>query len=204
MRQVHEVKVPLLLQQQIRRETFTPKWREIVRSFYERLEQKPSGDRPAVQLHQFMHQKLSLIQQLVHRADTLAQVVQRKSNVFVLCHSDIHAGNVLLSGAETIYIVDWDEPIMAPKERDLMFIGGGVANVWNEARETALFYRGYGETKIDDELLTYYRNERIVEDIAVYAQALLTREDGGANREQMYQHFVAMFEPRGVVEIGLS
>ena len=34
-----------------------------------------------------------------------------------------------------IYIVDWDEPIMAPKERDLMFIGGGVANVWNKPRK---------------------------------------------------------------------
>lgn len=32
-------------------------------------------------------------------------------------------------------IVDWDEPIMAPKERDLMFIGGGVANVWNDPSE---------------------------------------------------------------------
>ena len=38
---------------------------------------------------------------------------------FVLCHSDIHAGNVLLGGNETIYIVDWDDPIMAPKELSL-------------------------------------------------------------------------------------
>ena len=25
-----------------------------------------------------------------------------------------------------LYIVDWDELIMAPKERDLMYIGGGL------------------------------------------------------------------------------
>ena len=30
-----------------------------------------------------------------------------------------------------------------PKERDLMFIGGGVANVWNKPHEETLFYKGY-------------------------------------------------------------
>ena len=28
---------------------------------------------------------------------------------------------------------------MAPKERDLMFIGGGVANVWNHPSEEIAF-----------------------------------------------------------------
>ena len=31
---------------------------------------------------------------------------------------------MLIHENSDIYIVDWDEPIMAPKERDLMFIGG--------------------------------------------------------------------------------
>ena len=74
--------------------------------------------------------------------------------------------NVLLDGNESIYIVDWDDPIMAPKERDLMFIGGGVANVWNKLYEEQLFYEGYGLTDINTTISAYYRNERIVQDIA--------------------------------------
>lgn len=48
----------------------------------------------------------------------------------------------MIDGNDTLYIVDWDDPIIAPKERDLMFIGGGVANVWNERHEEVSFYRG--------------------------------------------------------------
>ena len=69
--------------------------------------------------------------------------------------------------------MDWDEPIMAPKERDLMFIGGGIANVWNDPQEEIYFYKGYGNTDINIPILAYYRLERIVEDIAEYVQALL-------------------------------
>ncbi len=60
----------------------------------------------------------------------------------MLCHSDIHGGNVLIAENDALYIVDWDEPIMAPKERDLMFIGGGIANVWNKPHEEESFLPG--------------------------------------------------------------
>jgi spectinomycin phosphotransferase len=103
-----------------------------------------------------------------------------------------------------IYIVDWDEPIMAPKERDLMFIGGGVGNVWNKPDEEKLFYRGYGKTEINSTILAYYRHERIVEDIAVYGQELLLTEDRGLDRPEIYRHFVGMFEPRGVMDIAFK
>ena len=49
---------------------------------------------------------------------------------------------MLIDGKGDLYIVDWDAPIMAPKERDLMFIGGGVANVWNNPHEEDCFIKG--------------------------------------------------------------
>ena len=76
-----------------------------------------------------------------------------------------------------LFIVDWDDSIMAPKERDLMFIGGGVANVWNNPREEEFFYKGYGKTEINQALLAYYRHERIIEDVAEYALEVTSDED---------------------------
>src|SRR5205085_10126041 len=134
-------------------------------------------------------------------AEQLGQKIQKHQTEFVLCHSDIHAGNVLIANDGTLYIVDWDQPIMAPKERDLMFIGGGVANVWNNPREEEFFYQGYGKTEIHKDILAYYRHERIVEDIAIYSQQLLFTADGGRDREIMYTHFIDMYESNGVVDI---
>jgi len=38
-----------------------------------------------------------------------------------------------------LYIVDWDDVLLAPKESDLMFIGGGIDEIWKTERE-----RSYG------------------------------------------------------------
>jgi spectinomycin phosphotransferase len=53
-------------------------------------------------------------------------------------------------------------------------------------------------------MLTYYRHERIVEDIALYGQELLLTTAGGENRAEMYKHFIDMFEPNGVVDIAFK
>ena len=140
-----------------------------------------------------MKKNLLDIQRLVERAEDLREKLQNHTPKFVLCHSDIHAGNLLMDGGNMIYLVDWDEPIMAPKERDLMFIGGGVGNVWNKPLEEKLFYTGYGKTEIDSTVLAYYRHERIVEDIAVYSKEILLSTVGGNDRSEMYSHFLAMF-----------
>jgi spectinomycin phosphotransferase len=197
LRKVHEFKAPQEIQNLIRKETYTSKWRDFVRSLYNRIEEEPSGDEWAMKLHMFMKKHKEEIYRLVERAEFLAP---QESAEFVLCHGDIHGGNVLIDANSSIYIVDWDEPIMAPKERDLMFIGGGVASVWNNPHEEAFFYQGYGKTEINKPILAYYRHERIVEDIAEYAQALLLTTTGD-DRSEMYKHFTAMFEPRGVVDI---
>lgn len=204
LRQVHEVNVPASLKTRIRREEFSPKWRDVVRSLYTHVEAISIEDEIASNLWKFLQENKSIIQQLVDRSEQLSQKARSRPLKFVLCHSDIHGGNVLVSGKEALYIVDWDDPILAPKERDLMFIGGGVGNVWNKPHEEKLFYQGYGQVDVDWTLLAYYRYERIVEDIAVYSQELLLKPMEGNNRLEMYKQFMSMFDPNGVVDIAFA
>lgn len=201
---VHEVEVPSSIQNSIRREAYSPKWRDALRSTYAHIEGDPITDEIGLKLQKFMKQTMPDIRRLVDRAEQLGKKLQNHSPKFVLCHSDIHGGNVLIHENSDIYIVDWDEPIIASKERDLMFIGGGVGNVWNKPLEEKLFYKGYGKTEINSTSLAYYRHERIVEDIAIYSQELLLTTAGGKNRLEMYRHFIAIFEPQGVVDIAFK
>jgi spectinomycin phosphotransferase len=204
LRQVHEFDVPPSIQDRIRKESYSPKWREAVRSLDAHIDGNLTGDETALKLQAFMKEHRAVIHRLVNRAESLSQMIQEQSPEFVLCHSDIHGGNVLIDVNGAIYIVDWDDPIMAPKERDLMFIGGGVTNIWNNPREEEFFYKGYGKTEINRVILAYYRHERIVEDIAEYGQALLLTSDGGEDRLEMYKQFMSMFEPNGVVDIAFK
>jgi len=204
LRKVHEFDVPPSIKDRIRKETYSPKWREAVRLLDAHIDGNLTGDKTALELQAFMKAHRPVIHRLVDRAESLSQKVQEQLPEFVLCHSDIHGGNVLIDQSGSIFIVDWDDPIMAPKERDLMFIGGGVANVWNNPHEEEFFYKGYGKTKINGLILAYYRHERIVEDIAVYGQALLLTPEGGEDRVEMFRQFRAMFEPNGVVDIAFK
>jgi spectinomycin phosphotransferase len=204
LRQVHEINVPASIKTRIRREDFSPKWREAVRSLYAHIEETPVGNEVALNLWKFLQKNRSIIQQLVNRSEQLSQKVRGQPLQLVLCHADIHGGNVLVDDKNALYIVDWDDPILAPKERDLMFIGGGVGNVWNKPHEEKLFYQGYGQTDVDWTLLTYYRYERIVEDIALYSQELLLKPTKGKNRFEMYKQFTDMFAPNGVIDMALE
>ena len=204
MRQIHNINVPSQIQRIMRRETYSPKWREVVRSLYGYIVSAPIVDEISLKLITFMKEHAAIIYRLVDRAEELCQQIQNQSSEFVLCHSDIHGGNVLIDRNDFIYIVDWDDPIMAPKERDLMFVGGGIANVWNKPHEEEFFYQGYGSTEINMSVLAYYRYERIVEDIAEFGQQLLFTSAGGQNRVESYKHFIAQFEPQGVVDIAFK
>lgn len=204
LRQVHEFDVPPSIREQIRKDAYLDKWRKAVQALDAHIDGNLKGDETALKLQSFMKKHRGTIHHLVKRAEALSQKVQEQSPEFVLCHSDIHGGNVLIDESGSIFIVDWDDPIMAPKERDLMFIGGGVANVWNNPHEEEFFYKGYGKTGINRTILAYYRHERIVEDIAEYGQALLLTPDGGEDRVEMLKQFKDMFEQSGVVDIAFK
>lgn len=206
LKNIHTAQVPPALRKRIRQEKYTPKWREIVKTFLARVEDDAFSDAlndpVAVKLAECLRIKRDEILDLVRRAEHLAQALRARPPELVLCHSDVHAGNVLIDAHGAFYIVDWDDPILAPKERDLMFVGGaqGFAGHTPQEEET-LFYRGYGQTQIDPVALAYYRYERIVEDIAVYCKQLFLTDEGGEDREQSLRYLMANFLPDGTIEI---
>jgi spectinomycin phosphotransferase len=165
------------------------------------VETKTFDDPTAAKLAEFIKLKQNEITHLIGRAEELASELQSKPSKLVLCHSDIHGGNILISDTGELYIVDWDDPILAPKERDLMFIGGGIDEIWESKREEAVFYEGYGETEINLAALAYYRYERIIEDLVVICEQLLLTDEGGADRERSYGWFTSNFEPGQTIEI---
>jgi spectinomycin phosphotransferase len=65
-------------------------------------------------------------------------------------------------------------------------------------------YQGYGQASINLTALTYYRCERIVQDIAVTCEQLSGTSEGGDDRVAMLDQFASQFEPNSVVDIAYA
>lgn len=201
LRRIHAAEVPPALAKGIRREEFSPRWRERTREFLAMAENRSFDDPVAVKLAAFLSRKRLETLELIGQAERRAAILRERPPAFVLCHSDLHAGNVLIDDYDHLYIVDWDEPVFAPRERDLMYPGGaqGFRGCALEVEE-ALFYRGYGPVEIDRLALAYYRFERIVEDIAAFCRELLLSDEGGADRAQALRYLMSNFADGGTIE----
>jgi spectinomycin phosphotransferase len=171
----------------------------------------------AARLAAFMRERRDTIAHMLDRCDRLGEALRARiagageapGLEFVLCHADVHPGNLHLAPEGALYLVDWDNVIFAPKERDLMSIGAGMDS--DRGQGEALFYSGYCRSsspasidraaQIDRAALAYYRYERIIEDFAAYGDQLLASTEGGADREQSYEYFLSNFRPGGVIEV---
>jgi spectinomycin phosphotransferase len=202
LKKVHSARIPAGLTAGVPRESFSPRWRGKVRTFLAQIETRSIADPVASEAAAFLKAKRQKTLELVERAARLAAPLQNKPPSFVLCHGDIHAWNLLITPEKKLYMVDWDTLVFAPKERDLMFVGAGLGGRGHSLQEEqALFYQGYGPTRVNPVALAYYRYERIVEDIAVYCEQIFLSADGGEDRRQALDHLRSNFRPGGTIEI---
>ena len=126
------------------------------------------------------------------------EMLQDKSPDFAVCHADIHLANVLVDAKDKLHVVDWDQPILAPRERDLMFVT--VGGFMTDLRDERSFFRGYGETEIDPVVMAYYRYERAMQDLAEFADDVFLGDRSDATRQDSINRFMAQFSPGGLVE----
>ncbi len=202
LKRIHSISLPPAISEQIPGEAYSPQWRDEVKAFQAQAEEKAFTETVAAKMAAFMRARRSEIDRLVSRTEQLAQALRQRPLERVLCHSDIHAGNLHLCADDSLYIVDWDAPIFAPKELDLAMLGGSTA--WSSRREVALFYQGYGQADIDLAALEFYRCERIILDIAAYGEQMFLSDAGGEDREQSFQYFTRYFLPGHEIELALN
>lgn len=204
LQRIHTATFPPALTHTIARETYSPQWRTSVQHFLAQTAVKSFTEPVAQQVAQLLQSNRATILELIARTEQLAQQLQEQPLTYTVCHTDLHAGNFLIDTSGFLYIVDWDAPLWAPKERDLMFAGAGLGNGWHKpAAEEAFFYQGYGPTDVSSTALAYYRYERIIQDIAEFCNQLLLTDEGGDDRPQSFRYLASNFWPDSVLAIAM-
>jgi len=204
LRAVHATPVPPGLAALMRRETYAPPGADTLREVDVALQAGPD-DPAARSLAGLWRGRRGEILGLLERAEGLGRNLAARELPEVLCHGDIHTGNVLRDGAERVWLVDWDEAVLAPKERDLMFVVGGISAQLVSPSQEALCLQGYGEAPIDRAALAYYRHAWAVSDIASFAADVLFRPDlSPAARAHSASMLTRLFAPGEIISIAAA
>jgi spectinomycin phosphotransferase len=148
-----------------------------------------------VQLAGIWAQKEALIAQIVERSERLGAELRKIRLPEVLCHADIHTANLMIDEYGELHVVDWDQPIWAPKERDLVFVLG------EGSQQEGLFFDGYGTCEINQVALAYYRFEWVVQELGDYGERVFFLADlGDKTKAEAVRLFEALFSAGDVVE----
>ena len=98
-----------------------------------------------------------LIQDFYSYTWQLGQAASLAAPAFHLCHNDFHSDNVLLDPSTgDLTIIDWDNPIWGPRERDLLFIA---------PEDRPAFEVGYGPLDEIPEVARYVHADWLSQDL---------------------------------------
>jgi spectinomycin phosphotransferase len=202
LKRFHTTFFPPNITSSIQKDDFSSLWRATVKMHVERVEKEIFRENLKVEAGAFLKSKKAETLKIAKRAEQLARRLQQELPEFILCHSDLHGYNLLIDNKGALYIVDWDGLLFAPKERDLMFIGGGHGNSgYTPQEEETMFYQGYGETSINQVAIAYYRYERIILDLVDDCDIIFLSEEGEETQAAALEDLKNKFLPDCYIEI---
>ncbi|HEX4205429.1 MAG TPA: aminoglycoside phosphotransferase family protein [Ktedonobacteraceae bacterium] len=195
-KRIHQAPLPPIGFESLRKESFDPteyaRWVHVFETQQAQEHSEGSVSERALRASWMEHQPT--IHAAVASLEKLAGVLQGRTIPYVVCHADLHPCNLLRDRADHVFVIDWDEVMLAPKERDFLFVGEPAADGSTRSGPPA-FFQGYGQTEIDWLALTYYRYERVVQDLIACAQDVCFRDDLGeetrADTVQLFQEVLA-------------
>lgn len=198
LKRIHITELPFDIAQHVRRETFIPTWSSIAKELHKQVNAYSFDDPYQKELATFWKEHHETIRTIVERAEMIGKHLQQVDFEFVLCHADIHTANILLTPDQQMFIVDWDDTLFAPKERDLMFV---LSEDTIQTREQQMFFDGYGKVEVNQLALAYYRYEWCVQEIGDFGQRVfLTKELGESTKQDALEGFMKLFSEGDVID----
>jgi spectinomycin phosphotransferase len=195
-KRIHQIAMPSHSFQPLRKETFNPgEYLRLARAFethhIDKLRDGGDSER-SLRSSWMVHQ--STINTAVASLKKLAPALQSRSGPYVLCHADLHPGNLIRDRTGQVFVIDWDEVMLAPKERDFIFVNE-LPKGTSMGQDLPPFFQGYGQMQIDWVALTYYHWERVVQDLIACAQDVFLRdelsEETKADAVQLFETIMA-------------
>ena len=200
LKQLHTIRLSPELENRMAKETFVPhpQWSAVAKQLQASIVNQTYHNPSEKELAAFWKDKHPEIGRSIDRTEQLGRRLRDKSLDFVVCHADIHTNNLLIDSQGRLFIVDWDQPILSPRERDLMFVmvGGYVPS----EREEALFFQGYGKAELDPLALVYYRYARVVEDIGSFGEQVFLTDASLETKQDSVAKCMSLFAPHSIVE----
>lgn len=198
LRAVHDSGVEESFRDHLRTEDFAIPSTALVRQMQAVVESSEFESPAARKFAAFWRDNSERIDEMLTRAESLGRELQAKSFQTGLCHSDIHTANILVGDDGRIHLIDWDSPLIAPRERDLLFVIGSRIARTVEPEEEAAFFAGYGPVTIHPEALFYYRYERMIEDLGEFGKSVFVNPRFSEEvREEEAELGMSFFEPDG-------
>lgn len=104
----------------------------------------------------------------------------------VLCHTDVHGGNLILDPHGSLWVLDWEDARLAPCEQDL----AGATNAHVPREEFGGFVDAYvaarGEpVTLHAELFEFYYRRRCLEDLEAFLDTLQLGRGEAQDRHDM-------------------
>lgn len=202
LKRIHIAELPSDMSRSVKREIFVPKWSSLARDLHTCVNAQEFDDPYQRNLANFWRENNQTIQALIERTEMLGKHLLQAHLEFVLCHADIHTANILLTHDQNIFIVDWDDTLLAPKERDLMFV---LSEGTTQTREEQMFFDGYGNVEINQRALAYYRYEWCVQEIGDFGERVFRTEDTSERtKQESVAGFMKLFSPGDVIEVAFN
>lgn len=202
LRRLHTTQLPPMLVAQLPRETFASPFSHTVRKLDRLIAQGSYADHYQAALATFWQSRRAQIVLLVERMETLAHQLQAETPALVLCHADIHTANLLVDHQGALHIVDWDGVLLAPRERDLIFVMERA--VIQQETEHNLF-SGYGEVTVNPLAFAYYRYLWVTQEFADYgSRVFLAKDIGTVTKQAAVDEFRRLFAPGDVIDVALA
>jgi spectinomycin phosphotransferase len=185
---------------QLREETFALPSAAVIRRLLALIDGTEFESTAAQRFVAFLRANVKRLNRMLTKTEALGRSLQSKTFDLVLCHGDIHGANILIGEDGLIWLVDWDSPLIAPRERDLFFVVGSRIGRPVEPKHEDCFFAGYGPMEIDPDALIYYRYERMIEDIGEIGLRVLFDADLGEQAREVEAGLIMnLFETKGSI-----